>query len=127
VLAHDVDTVIPGFRSIEEIDYAVKVTNDFKGLNIEEKKSYKFGELPSDPFCRECGLCTPCPDGVDIPTILRWNTYQTFYNVKNWAVDQYQKLRSKVNSCTECNECEEKCPYNLPVIKMLKQAEENLA
>ena len=82
--------------------------------------------IPPEPFCRECGLCTPCPDGVEIPRILRWDVYYTFYNIKKWTKDQYPKLRTKANSCTECGECEEKCPYSLPIINMLKNAEKRL-
>ena len=67
-----------------------------------------------------------CPDGVEIPTILKWGVYYTFYNIKKWTKNQYPKLRTKVNSCTECGKCAEKCPYNLPVIKMLKEAEKKL-
>lgn len=126
VLAHDIATVIPGYRSTEEVYFAVNVAEHFNGLSSEEKKAYRFGELPPEPFCRECGLCTPCPDGVEIPTILRWDTYCTFYDITNWTRDQYPKLRTRVDSCTECGECEEKCPYNLPVINMLKEAERRL-
>ena len=126
VLAHDVDTVVPGLRSAEEVDYVVEVAEDFSGLTDEEKIAYKFGELPPEPFCRECGLCMPCPDGVEIPTILKWDMYYSFYNIKKWTRDQYPKLRTKVNSCTECGECEEKCPHRLPVIGMLKGAEKRL-
>ncbi|UCE96589.1 MAG: 4Fe-4S dicluster domain-containing protein [Candidatus Bathyarchaeota archaeon] len=32
----------------------------------------------------------------------------------------------KANSCTECGECEKKCPYSLPVISMLQSAEKRL-
>jgi predicted aldo/keto reductase-like oxidoreductase len=127
VLAHDISTIIPGFGSSEEIDYAIKVADDFKGLTPKEKKTYKFGSLPLEPFCRECGLCMPCPDGVEIPTILRWDTYYTFYNIKRWTKDQYPKIRSRVSSCTECGECEKKCPYHLPIIRMLKDAEKHLS
>lgn len=125
VLAHDVDAVIPGLRSADEIDYAVKTVEEFKGLTREETAAYKFEGFP-ELFCRECGLCMPCPDGVEVPTILRWDMYHSFYNIKRWTREQYPKLRSKVNSCTECGECEDKCPYNLPVIKMLKEAEKRL-
>jgi predicted aldo/keto reductase-like oxidoreductase len=127
VLAHDIDTVIPGFRSTDEVDFALDVADHFEGLTLEEERAYKFGELPPEPFCRECGACMPCPDGVEIPTILRWGTYYTFYGIRNWTSEQYPKLRTKVNSCTECEECEKKCPYHLPVMSMLKTAESILA
>lgn len=126
VLAHEIDTVIPGLRSVEQVDYAVEVAEGFEGLSAEEEKDYSFGKLPPEPFCRECQLCKPCPDGVEIPTILKWDLYNTFYNIKKWTREQYPKLRTRVNSCTECGECEEKCPYHLPVISMLKQAEKRL-
>ncbi len=126
VLAHDVDTIIPGLRSTDEIDHLVKVDENFKGLTPDEKKAYKFRQLPPEPFCRECGLCMPCPEDVPIHLILRWNVYCTFYNIKKWPTEQYQKLRTKVNSCTECGKCEEKCLYSLPVINMLKEAEKRL-
>jgi predicted aldo/keto reductase-like oxidoreductase len=126
VLAHEIDTVAAGIRSTEQIDYLVKVAGDFSGLTDEEKAAYRFGEFPPEPFCRECGLCVPCPDGVEIPRILKWNVYHGFYDVKRWTRQNYPKLRSRVDSCTECGECEKKCPYHLPVIKMLKEAENKL-
>jgi len=126
VLAHDIDTVIPGMRSTEQVDYIIKVAEEFKSLTSEENKAYKFGGLPPEPFCRECQQCVPCPDGVEIPTILRWDTYYTFYGIRKWTGAQYPKLRTRVNSCTECGQCEEKCPYHLPVLAMLKEAEKRL-
>jgi len=126
VLAHDIDAVIPGFRSAEEVDYALKIVDGFHGLTPDEKQAYKFRELPPEPFCRECEMCMPCPEGVEIPTILRWSTYHTFYDIKKWTREQYPKLRTRANSCTECGECEKRCPYHLPVINMLNEAEKML-
>jgi hypothetical protein len=126
VLAHDIGTVIPGLRSTEEIDYVTEVAEDFTSLTREERETYRFGELPPEPFCRECGLCISCPDGVEIQKILRWHMYYSFYNIKKWTREQYPKLRTRVNSCTECGKCEEKCPYKLPVMSMLKEAEKRL-
>jgi predicted aldo/keto reductase-like oxidoreductase len=126
-LAHDIDVVIPGLRSKEEVDWAVQVGENFKGLTSTEKKTYNFGKLYPEPYCRECGLCMPCPEAVEIPRILRWDLYYSVYGIKNWTRDQYPKIRSRVNSCTECGECEKKCPYHLPIINMLKKAEKRLA
>jgi predicted aldo/keto reductase-like oxidoreductase len=33
----------------------------------------------------------------------------------------------KASECKECGSCEEKCPYELPIIEKLKQAHELLA
>jgi len=126
VLAHNISTVVPGMRSKEEVEKTVEIANNFSYLTDEEKANYRFGELPSQHFCRECQLCMPCPDGVEIPTILKWNRYYTDFNIKNWTRDQYPKLRTRVKSCTNCGECEDKCPYNLPIIRMLKEADKNL-
>lgn len=123
VLAHDVSTTIPGFSSIGEVEGAARVGNEFEGLTEEEKKIYKFGELPPEPFCRRCGLCKPCPDGLNILFILTLDKYFTYYGIKNWAKQAYQKLSTKVASCSECGECEAKCPYKLPIVEMLHQAE----
>jgi predicted aldo/keto reductase-like oxidoreductase len=40
--------------------------------------------------------------------------------VKGWI----GKAMESVGQCTECGECEQKCPYNLPISDLLK---ENLA
>lgn len=126
VLAHNIATVIPGMRSREEVDHVVEAATSFRQLTAQEEADYRLGEFPYKESCRECQKCMPCPDGVEIPTILKWHTYYTFFNIKKWTLHQYPKLRTRVNSCTACGECEEKCPYNLPVISMLKQAQKTL-
>jgi hypothetical protein len=123
VLAHNISTTIPGFSSLKEVESAVKVANEFEGLNKEEKKAFRFGELPSAPFCRECELCIPCPDGLNIPSLLALDKYFTFYGIKTWVKESYQKFSTKIDYCTECKECETKCPYKLPIINMLHEAE----
>jgi len=126
ILAHDIHTVIPGFRSTKEVDHALKVAHSFQELTPQERQTYKFGEQPPEPFCRECGKCKHCPEGVEIPTILRWSTYYTFHGIEKWTREQYPRLATRANSCTECGECEKKCPYHLPVMNMLKEAEKIL-
>jgi predicted aldo/keto reductase-like oxidoreductase len=126
VLAHDIHTVIPGFSAPEEIDSAVNVGNKFAELTLEEKANFRFGELPRNPFCRECGVCLPCPDGLSIPLILALDKYFTFYKTTKWSKEVYERLPTKVNSCSKCANCEPKCPYKLPIIEMLNQASERL-
>ena len=123
VLAHDVSTTIPGFSSLEEVESAVRVASEFEGLTEKEKEIFKFGQLPSEPFCRECELCMPCPDGLNIPRLLSLDKYFTYYGIKTWVRQAYQKFSTKIDYCTECKECEVRCPYKLPIISMLHEAE----
>jgi hypothetical protein len=127
VLAHDIHTIVPGFSTIEEVESAAKVGEEYTGLTQQEKTDLKYGELPSPPFCRECGLCVPCPDGLNIPLILGLDKYYTFHGIADWSRQVYERLNTKVDSCTKCAKCEEKCPYKLPVIEMLNQAEIRLS
>jgi len=127
VLAHDVHTMVPGFSTLEEVESAAKIGEEFTGLTQQEKTDLKFGELPPPPFCRECGLCMPCPDGLNIPLILGLDKYYTFYGIRNWTREVYERLNTRVDSCTKCAKCEEKCPYKLPIIQMLNQSNERLS
>jgi len=122
ILAHDISTVVPGLTSLKQVETAVKVGEEFEGLTKEENARYKIGELPREPFCRECGLCLPCPRRLNVPFILRLDKYYTEYGVTDWSKGQYNRLRIKISSCTRCGECESKCPYKLPIIDMLQEA-----
>ena len=123
VLAHDISTTIPGFSCLEEVESAARVATEFEGLTKKEEEVFRLGELPAEPFCRECGLCVPCPDGLNIPRLLVLDKYFTHYGIKNWVKQVYPKFSTKVDSCTECKECESKCPYRLPIVDMLHDAE----
>ena len=127
VLAHDVHTIVPGFSTVGEVESAVKIGEEYTGLTKQEKIDLKYGEMPPSPFCRECGLCVPCPDGLNIPLLLGLDKYYTFHGIENWSREVYERLNTKVDSCTECAKCEQKCPYKLPVIEMLSQANQRLS
>jgi hypothetical protein len=127
VLAHDVHTAVCGWSTIEDVESAAKVAENFTGLTPKEKAELRFGELPPSPFCRDCGLCLRCPEGLKIPLILVLDKYFTYYGITNWSRDVYERLAVKVNDCTKCGVCEPKCPYKLPIIEMLNQAHERLS
>jgi predicted aldo/keto reductase-like oxidoreductase len=126
ILSHDISTVVPGLTSVDQVEAAVKVGEDFTGLTEGERGRYKIGELPREPFCRECGLCQPCPEGLNVPFILRLDKYYTEYGVTDWSKGQYNRLRKKIDNCSGCGQCGLKCPYKLPIIDMLQGAKTRL-
>ncbi|MGD9131778.1 MAG: aldo/keto reductase [Candidatus Bathyarchaeota archaeon] len=120
VLSQDVSVVLTGFKSIEEVEAAAQVGNEYRELTSKEEEQFRvqFGNEP----CRDCGLCLPCPQNIDIAAVLRFHTLSTTYGLKSWAKKLYNGLEVNAAECTECGECEPKCPYNLLIMSMLKDA-----
>ncbi|MGB9959965.1 MAG: aldo/keto reductase [Candidatus Bathyarchaeales archaeon] len=124
VIAQDIATTVVGMRSIEEVEVAADVGNKYKGLTSHEEEIFK---AKLEGHCRDCGLCLPCPQKLNIPAILRFHMFYEAYNLENWAKNLYKGLETGADKCTKCGECEPKCPYNLPIIEMLEKAGNNFA
>jgi uncharacterized protein len=120
VLSQDISVTIPGLRSIEEVENAVSVGEKYSGLTDSEKERFNFqlGKL----HCRDCELCMPCPENLNIAAILRFYTLYSSYGLKNWAKKLYSGLEVKADKCTICRECESRCPYTLPITSTLQEA-----
>lgn len=122
-----ISTLIPGMDSKEQV---IQNTNLAKKpvpltpaeLTYLEEEAEKVGES----FCRRCDYCKPCPQGVDISTAFLLNGYYERYNMLEWSRLRYGGLKVKADACEDCGLCETRCPYSLPIRKMLKKAHANL-
>jgi predicted aldo/keto reductase-like oxidoreductase len=72
----------------------------------------------------------PCPSGVDIPKNLGFlNQYYLFdaEETKERCKFYYAVMISpseRASHCTECGECVEKCPQNIPIPSSLSKTAE---
>ena len=115
-----VDVAIPGVDSVEQVRENCRVVEE--GATIEQKQ--EMAELIAGlgtQFCRRCEYCQPCPVGLKIPAMFLFEGYYTRYNLKDWARERYSTLPVKASDCTQCGQCESRCPYDLPIREMLKQ------
>ena len=113
---------IPGMASIKEVEENSRVGSNFVPLTYEEReKALKDANELGDEFCRRCGYCAPCPQGIDIPSMFVFRSYKERYNLASWAEERYSSMKHTAKDCIECGACETKCPYNLPIRKMLKE------
>jgi predicted aldo/keto reductase-like oxidoreductase len=120
VLSQDVTAVIPGLKSVIEVETAAKTGEQYAELTKEEQEHFNFNLGAS--FCRDCGQCLPCPQNLNIAAILRFHTLYEGYGLKVWAKKLYDGLEVKADKCTKCGECQTKCPYQLPVADLLEKA-----
>lgn len=123
LLEESVDTVIPGVDNAKQLEENCRIiANEVKAFTKEEESIIKADkELLGNNFCRKCEYCMPCPVGISIPNIWLLEGYYSRYDLKDWAKDRYNALSVKGDSCIECKQCEEKCPYNLPICDMVKK------
>lgn len=118
----NISTAIPGMASIKEVEENAGVGNNFIPLNYEEREAaLKFAKELGKEFCRRCGYCAPCTKEIDIPGVFVIANYKKRYDLSKWACDRYAAMNTKAEDCIECGECEKRCPYDLPIRKMLKE------
>lgn len=116
-----VDVAIPGMESIDQVKENALVGKDITKLTKEEneKIAKEVKELGNE-FCRRCGYCLPCPQNINIPFVFTFRAYYERYNLKEWGKERYESLPAHSSDCIKCGKCEERCPYNLPIRKMLE-------
>ena len=116
-----VTTAIPGMASIKEVEENAEVGERTVGLTLEEKKkAATIAKELGGEFCRRCGYCAPCTAGIDIPSMFVFRGYKERYDLATWAEERYFSMKKTAKDCTECGACEGRCPYDLPIRKMLK-------
>lgn len=119
----DVSVVIPGMFDLKEIDQNMAAVEDATPLSPEElEKIQEIRQRLGNNFCRRCNYCAPCTVGIQIPNVFLMQGYLDRYGLEDWARTRYNALPVKASACIECGACEPRCPYNLPIREMLKEA-----
>ena len=77
-------------------------------------------ELAGD-FCRGCGYCMPCPQGIVINQCARMSLMIRRAPSKGWLGVQWQERMAQVEQCTECYACTARCPYELDIPQLLRK------
>ena len=111
----------PGIQKVEEIEEIVGIVNGSWKLTKQELQEIKdIRARVGTRFCRQCEYCLPCPQGVFIPGVLYlrllWEGWppEWFFS---WSY--VKRSVESAKNCDQCGECEEKCPYHLPIREMI--------
>ncbi len=111
----------PGIEKVEEMQEILRVIEDPRPLSVKEEEEIEaIREELGKEFCHRCGYCQPCSQGISISSVLTLRSAlrrMPWQNNFDWLDPAMQKARE----CTECEECLERCPYNLAIPELLKK------
>ena len=121
----NVTVTIPGMAELKEVDQNIAACADTAPLSGEEKVAIlEVRSALGTNFCRRCNYCQPCAAGINISGVFLFEGYLSRYGLADWAKGRYATLPVKASACIGCGACEDRCPYGLPIRKMLKAAAE---
>jgi len=109
----------PGIKKVEEIEEIVDIVNGSWELTPQEWQEIEdIRAALGRRFCQWCHYCTPCPQEVDIPPLMNIPGL-----LKLWGRAQFLSQMAEIvgggRNCVQCGECEEKCPFPLPIREMI--------
>ncbi len=123
----DCTIAIPGMGSAAEV-LSNASEEIFQPLSDADKEEcVKISKELGSQFCRRCGYCAPCPQGINIPQNFLFVNYLRKYDLADWARARYNTMSATAKDCIECGTCETRCPYDLPIREMLKKCAADMA
>jgi predicted aldo/keto reductase-like oxidoreductase len=136
LLTQPVSSVLPSASRMDWLEANLAVSDTPLPLTEEEKAEVERLRRELEHVrCRLCDFCMPCPKGIRISTLL--GTYRFYNELRSmgwekaqafpWGEYTHQRLPKDVDihlaavpTCDACGECEPKCPYQLPIVEMLR-------
>jgi hypothetical protein len=111
---------VPGAANLTELKdclayYSVpEEQRDYSQL-LKSFDEYTTGE------CVYGNHCLPCPADIDIGPMFRLFDVATITEDKANATKEYNQFQAKASDCIECGECEKRCPFEVDIIKKMKE------
>ena len=117
----------PGFEKITEVEEVATLAHQNKPLSNQDFRIiHQLREELGNSFCRRCGYCSPCAHGVKIIPLMTMDSTVKRFPIEFLKDDWAHEAAMSLEKCIECGECEEKCPYQLPIMEQIRQGAELL-
>jgi len=118
------ENVVPiwGIETLAQVDEFLALEQNPPILDDAMWKiiEYDRQELSGD-FCRGCGYCLPCPVDIPINMAARLDVAMRRMVYQRFLTDEWKAKMERIEDCTECGQCKERCPYDLDTPNLLKR------
>jgi predicted aldo/keto reductase-like oxidoreductase len=113
---------IVGIEKVREIEEIVQIVAGPQTITTgEEKEMERLRQELGKRFCRRCNYCQPCPEEIPISLVLEFPSIVRRLPPEGILSGFIAEAMEKAANCTKCGECEERCPYNLPIQEMIEE------
>jgi predicted aldo/keto reductase-like oxidoreductase len=129
--SQNVHVIISGMVSMEEVRENLAAMEREVAAEERQELEHLAGEL-GEHNCRRCNYCS-CPLEVAIPDVMISSKVREKFGLLPKGAEFYQKQKERILSCADyepCKEkplCEQKCPYHLPMRKVIMESASYLA
>ena len=113
---------IPGIEKVGEIEEIVGLLNGSRVLTGPEMDEMaRLKQLLGKRFCHRCDYCQPCKEGIAISTVMIYPSLAMRLPADALYSGFWGSMIEGAGKCSKCHECEERCPYHLPISDMIAE------
>jgi len=79
--------------------------------------------------CTQCDYCLPCPNGVKIPRNFELYNDALVHGdpaAPRFSYGRFLGEKERASACTQCRECEAKCPQSIPISEWMPKVHATL-
>lgn len=111
------------FNSVLQRGVADAYTNEAGNQCGPESATVKAAASVNGNQCTYCNHCAPCPVGIDIGKVNKLLDQARGKNpVPEQVKKEYEALEHHASECIGCAQCEERCPFSVPVRERMQEA-----
>lgn len=97
------------------------VNGQWQMTEAEQREIQRLREELGTQFCQGCDYCQPCTEEIPISTVMSSRSLAKHLPPEELFSGTIAEALEKAANCTECGECEGRCPFHLPIREMMAE------
>ncbi len=127
----EIKMILSGMSDLKQLKENIAIFESEKPLNDDEMKALLelAGDMVNGVPCTACHYCTShCPNGIDIPAMLKLYNEHIFTGGGFLAPMTIQAIpeENRPSACVSCRSCEAVCPQQIKISEVLADFVEKL-